>query len=83
MNNVRLLGIIAILLVPLVASCGVHVSSDPAIVKHEVSFDFGGMADYCEAVCNGSTVCFEDCARRFLDLLSDPDLCLSFGTCPR
>ena len=81
MNNTRLLGLIAILLVPLIAGCGVHVSSDPTRVDHVVSFDFSGMLDHCEAVCQGSAVCFEDCARRFIDLLSDPQICASFNTC--
>jgi hypothetical protein len=69
------------LLILLVPACGVHVTSDPVQVKHTVVIDIAGIVDHCEAVCDGSTACFEDCARRFFDLFSDTELCGAAGAC--
>jgi hypothetical protein len=63
--------------------CGMHVTSDPVKVKHEITFDVQAFIDYCEMVCNGDQVCFQDCARRFIDLLNDPEICVDLNTCPR
>jgi hypothetical protein len=85
MNTTRLIGVIAVLLVGLLSAqgCGMHVSSDPVRVehKHSVTFDPEALINYCEMVCAGEGVCFEDCARRFIDLLGDPDICAELNFC--
>lgn len=83
MSTYRFIGILMVLAAGLLAAgCGMHVTADKVTVEHKISFDIEGMLDYCELACDGSTVCFEDCAGRFIDLLNDPQICAALNSCP-
>lgn len=71
-----------LVLLGLLSSCGnVHLFSDPVKIDHYVHIDIQGIVNYCQTVCHGNEVCFEDCYNRFVSLLSDPELCVDLGSC--
>lgn len=72
------------LLILLIPACGPHhVTFDTLHVEHAIALDPNALVNYCETVCAGDRVCFEDCARRFMELLSDPDVCAELKACIR
>lgn len=53
-----------LLLLPFLANCGLHVSSDPVIVKHEISIDYDAIDKLCDDDCRGlqgDTAAFNSC----------------------
>lgn len=53
-----------ILFLPLIASCGIHLSSDPVEVSHTVSIDFASIDKFCTETCRGflgDEVAFNSC----------------------
>jgi len=61
-----------LLLVLLLSSCGIHISSDPLIVKHEL--DLSALRPYCEDKCKNDAdkeACTINCINDFLEALGN------------
>lgn len=55
----------------LLAGCGIHVTSDPVKVNHNVNINFEQILLYCDNICVNSPVpsCVDDCYQHYIQLI--------------